>query len=119
MAFTLSQIPLIDFTWSEAGSQDEGRTKIPTKYANIQIFGQLHQLLTNYSIHLDLLAANRIPDPFIGMNEKLVQWVHSKDWLYKCEFQIEPIRTGEKVDLVFDGLDTFAIVDLNGKEILK
>ncbi|RDL42476.1 Glycoside hydrolase family 2 protein [Venustampulla echinocandica] len=101
MALPLKRVPLIDFTWSEAGSHDEGRTKIPT------------------NIHLDLLTANRIPDPFIGMNEKLVQWVHSKDWVYKCEYQIEPIRTGEKVDLVFDGLDTFATVALNGKEILK
>ena len=83
MSFTLSRVSLIDFTWSETGSHDEGRTKIPTKYANLEILWQIHQLLTNYSIHLDLLAANRIPDPFIGMNEKLIQWVHSKDWVYK------------------------------------
>lgn len=71
------------------------------------------------SIHLDLLAANAIPDPFIGKNESVVQWVHSKDWVYQCEFSALPVQENEQAILSFEGLDTFAIVSLNEKEILR
>jgi beta-mannosidase len=65
------------------------------------------------------LAAEAIPDPFIGKNEADVQWVHSKTWAYKTTFEFQPSRQHEFVDMVFDGLDTFATVKLNGREILK
>ena len=77
------------------------------------------QILISCSIHLDLLAANAIPDPFIGKNESLVQWVHSKDWIYACEFAAERVKETERIILSFEGLDTFATVTLNGHEILK
>jgi beta-mannosidase len=73
------------------------------------------------SIHLDLLAAGLISDPFIGMNEKAVQWVHEKDWVYTCAFSLDQTSNADSpsCDLVFEGLDTFANVSLNGHEILK
>ena len=33
-------------------------------------------------VHTDLLALNRIPDRFVGENEKLVFWVSERDWIY-------------------------------------
>jgi beta-mannosidase len=66
-----------------------------------------------------LLAAALIPDPFIGKNEADVQWVHAKDWVYTCSFAGRKLRGGEHVKLVFEGLDTFATVTLNGQEILR
>lgn len=71
------------------------------------------------SIHLDLLAANRIPDPFVGENEAQLQWIHSKTWEYTTTFDAAPVQDHERVDLVFEGLDTFATVKLNGQEILR
>lgn len=35
------------------------------------------------NIHLDLLAHQKIPDPFIGKNESLVQWVGERKWMYR------------------------------------
>ena len=70
------------------------------------------------SIHQDLLAAGRIPDPFIGLNELDVQWVGETDWLYRCRFTLPPAFADEQVVLRFDGLDTFATVWLNGHQIL-
>ena len=70
------------------------------------------------SIHLDLLAAKHIPDPFIGLNESKLQWVHDKTWIYTTTFEGTAVQKDERVDLVFDGLDTFATVKLNGDEIL-
>ncbi|KAI1389079.1 glycoside hydrolase family 2 protein [Hypoxylon trugodes] len=73
-------------------------------------------------VHIDLLANGRIPDPFIDLNELAVQWINEKDWVYRVHFK-RPVgpKTAKKVigDLVFEGLDTFASVSLNGTEILK
>jgi beta-mannosidase len=71
------------------------------------------------TVHQDLLAAGRIPDPFIGLNELDVQWVGEADWLYRCRFDLEPdwLQSGA-VALCLDGLDTFATVWLNGQQIL-
>lgn len=70
------------------------------------------------TVHQDLLAAGRIPDPFIGLNELDVQWVGEMDWLYRCRFTLPPDFGREHVVLCFDGLDTFAKVWLNGQQIL-
>jgi len=41
-------------------------------------------------VHSALLAAGRIPDPYYGANEKAVQWVGRKDWVYEREFDADP-----------------------------
>src|SRR5579859_4479100 len=72
------------------------------------------------SIHQDLIAAGRIPDPFFGANEHEVQWIGKTDWLYRCTFDWSSDQRGaDQVDLCFDGLDTFATVWLNGELILS
>ncbi|KAL0930557.1 glycosyl hydrolase family 2 [Colletotrichum truncatum] len=72
-------------------------------------------------VHVDLLANKKIPDPFLDMNELAVQWVAEKDWVYRAEFPTPSnfVTDGAVTDLVFEGLDTFATVTLNGTEILK
>src|SRR5688572_12843887 len=70
-------------------------------------------------VHLDLMEAGRIPDPFYGLNELAVQWVGDGDWLYRGIFELGPeVIRAPNVDLCFDGLDTFATVWLNGQEVL-
>jgi beta-mannosidase len=69
------------------------------------------------TIYQGLLEAGLIPDPYFGTNELDVQWVAEADWLYRTRFDapdLEPIT-----ELCFDGLDTFAVVWLNGHEILR
>ncbi|XXH00713.1 hypothetical protein Hte_007063 [Hypoxylon texense] len=73
-------------------------------------------------VHIDLLDNNKIPDPSHDMNELDVQWVGEKRWSYRCTFASPPsLRQGDsrRVNLVFEGLDTFATVRLNGKVILE
>ena len=63
-----------------------------------------------------------IPDPFINTNELSVQWIATKSWLYRLELPIPPqptTTTPQFTDLVFEGLDTFATVTLNGTFILQ
>ncbi|KAG5923543.1 Beta-mannosidase B [Claviceps africana] len=69
-------------------------------------------------IHLDLMHHNIIPDPFMGQNETDVQWVGETVWVYKTTFSSPEIERNTKAVLVFDGLDTFATVVLNGKAVL-
>jgi beta-mannosidase len=69
-------------------------------------------------VHTDLLAAGRIPDPFVADNEKRVQWVAESDWEYRRSFTCAPELLAEgHVFLVCDGLDTLATVTLNGQEL--
>jgi beta-mannosidase len=69
-------------------------------------------------VHTDLLAAGRIPDPFVADNEKRVQWVAESDWEYQHSFTCGPeLLAKEQVYLVCDGLDTLATVTLNGQEL--
>jgi len=70
------------------------------------------------SVHTDLLALGRIPDPFVADNEKRVQWVAETDWEYRFSFRVAPdLLSEEQVLLVCDGLDTLATVTLNGQEL--
>jgi beta-mannosidase len=69
-------------------------------------------------VHTDLLALGRIPDPFVGDNEKRVQWVAESDWVYRNRFTISSeLLAQEKILLVCDGLDTLATVVLNSHEL--
>ncbi|KAF5603111.1 beta-mannosidase [Fusarium pseudocircinatum] len=71
------------------------------------------------NVHLDLLHHKKIPDPYIGKNELKVQWIGETVWMYKTTFASPEIHDGAKAILAFDGLDTFATVELNGEKILE
>ena len=70
-------------------------------------------------VHTDLLALGKIPDPFVGDNEKKVQWITDCDWEYRRTFTAAPEALSELEQyLVCDGLDTLAEVTLNGHLLL-
>lgn len=76
------------------------------------------------NVHLDLMHHGLIPDPYIGKNELDVQWIGEKRWIYKTTFNVPGAvatrqAAASKAVLVFDGLDTFATVVLNGTVILE
>ncbi|MCX8183453.1 MAG: glycoside hydrolase family 2 protein [Crenarchaeota archaeon] len=69
-------------------------------------------------VHLDLLRNKKIPNPFFRMNELEVAWVEEKDWWYMKEFHVDKeFLNHDHVELKFHGLDTFATIWLNGKEV--
>ncbi len=72
------------------------------------------------TVHTDLLAAGKIPDPFYRMNEWEVQWVDAERWIYRREFAVgAEFLSNEDVHLVAEGLDTFATITINGKSVGK
>jgi beta-mannosidase len=65
-------------------------------------------------VQTDLLANKLIPDPFYQDNESRLQWIGESDWEYQTTFQVDAATLAhEHVELVFDGLDTFAEISLN------
>jgi beta-mannosidase len=79
-----------------------------------------HKATVPGEVHTDLQAAGIIPDPFYADNEKKVQWVGEEDWEYRTTLRAsKTLLSHEHLELVFDGLDTFADVFLNGQELLK
>ncbi|RPJ22406.1 MAG: glycoside hydrolase family 2 protein [Chloroflexi bacterium] len=66
-------------------------------------------------VHTDLLALDKIPDPFVADNELKVMWVAENDWEYRYTFTVAAdLLAEDNVSLVCDGLDTIADVYLNG-----
>jgi len=71
------------------------------------------------TVQTDLLAAKLVPDPYWRDNEAKIQWVGLADWQYRTQFNVDAATLARRhVDLVFDGLDTFADVSLNGHKLL-
>lgn len=71
------------------------------------------------TVQTDLIAAKITPDPFVGLNEATIQWVGRSDWEYRGRIDVNAALLARgHVDLVFDGLDTFANVIVNGKAVL-
>ncbi len=69
-------------------------------------------------VHTDLLAANRIPDPFYRDNEKKIQWISELGWTYRRSFQVtEDLLQRKHLLLRCEGLDTLATVLVNGVEV--
>jgi len=63
--------------------------------------------------HTDLLRAGLIPHPFDGDNEAATQWIGDTVWRYRRTFEWAA-PDAERHDLVADGLDTLATIELNG-----
>lgn len=71
-------------------------------------------------VHTDLLQNKIIEDPFFRLNERGLQWIDKEDWAYETCFTLAAdMMRKENMELVFEGLDTYADVYLNDECILK
>lgn len=71
-------------------------------------------------VHTDLLKNELISDPFVGTNELGLQWIDKKVWEYESVFDVSAELLGQsRLELVFEGLDTYADVYLNDVSILS
>jgi beta-mannosidase len=72
------------------------------------------------TVHCDLQDNRLIPDPFYGCNEQKLQWIGEHCWIYKTQFYVDSAMLSKKnIRLVFEGLDTYANVLLNGEKVLQ
>ncbi|TCP88036.1 beta-mannosidase [Sphingomonas sp. PP-CE-1A-559] len=65
--------------------------------------------------YLALVAAGRLVHPFVGRHEAAAAWVRDREWWWYVEIELAAAAPHETVELVFDGLDTFADIWLDGE----
>ena len=81
--------------------------------------GKWHAAQVPGTVHTDLQYNKLIPDPYYRDNEKQLQWIGEKNWEYKKTFTVAAAVLQQKnIELVLDGLDTYASVYLNGVLVL-
>ncbi|MDP4085320.1 MAG: glycoside hydrolase family 2 protein [Bacillota bacterium] len=69
-------------------------------------------------VHSTLINRKLIEDPFYGHNDLKCQWIEEKVWWYRNTFVFnENMTKDDRYELIFEGLDTFATVYLNGVEL--
>ena len=72
------------------------------------------------SIYTDLFRNKKIPDPFYGDNEKNLKWIEKENWVYIDTFSLSQEKlSAEKIELLLEGVDTYADVFLNGEKLLS
>jgi beta-mannosidase len=72
------------------------------------------------TVHTDLLANKIIEDPYYRLNEKQLQWIDKADWEYRTVFVAdEQVYGMDKIELLFEGLDTYTRIYLNGDFLLR
>jgi beta-mannosidase len=66
-------------------------------------------------VHVDLIAAGKIPEPLVGLNSIQCEWIEERSWWYKRTFATESEwLAADVVELELNGLDCMADVFLNG-----
>ncbi|MDH3255033.1 MAG: hypothetical protein OEM62_08590 [Acidobacteriota bacterium] len=71
-------------------------------------------------VHLDLLRNELIAEPFYAYVEEGLQWIGKTDWEYRKEFSVsQGVIERKNIELVFDGLDTYAEIYLNDELVLE
>ncbi len=60
--------------------------------------------------HTALLEQELIPDPYLGTNETSLAWMKRTTWRYATVLDEPPAEPDERVDLLFEGIDTVSTV---------
>jgi len=72
------------------------------------------------AVYTDLIENKKIADPFFGTNNEKLHWIDSCSWEYQTEFNCNNILFEHaNIDLVFDGIDTYADVYINNNLLLR
>jgi beta-mannosidase len=66
-------------------------------------------------VHLDLMAAGLLDDPFVGTNESRQQWIARASWTYTTRLPVLPPAAHH--ELVLQGVDTDAEAWLDGERL--
>lgn len=69
-------------------------------------------------VHLDLMHAGKIDDPYYRDNENRLQWIGEADWEYSRDFYVPPaMLANDRIVLQCEGLDTLAAIHINGQPV--
>lgn len=71
-------------------------------------------------VQADLYENGLIPHPYLCKVEQDLQWIPQQIWDYSLKFDVDnDIFEKDNIDLIFNGLDTYADVWLNGEKIIR
>lgn len=70
-------------------------------------------------VHTALLAADRIPDPYFGENEKTVMWVNETAWSVERSFTASAADIDGYLTLTLAEVDCIATILLNGEVVAR
>lgn len=71
------------------------------------------------AIHNDLLLNRQIPDPFYRDEALRLGWIDTTTWIYELTvYAHTEVPLDRHLELVFEGLDTYAHVRINGQLVL-
>ncbi|KAJ5173277.1 hypothetical protein N7492_005870, partial [Penicillium capsulatum] len=85
---------------------------VSNKALNISVPGHLPS-----QVHLDLLAAKAIDDPYHGLNDFELRWIANHNWTYTSDPLPGLSSDATSSWLVFNGLDTFTTIHFCGQLI--
>ena len=69
-------------------------------------------------VQQNLYDAGLIPHPYLGVVEDQLLWISDHPWTYALSFNVDAkLLEKEAVELVFEGIDTYAEVRLNGEKL--
>ncbi|MCC7409698.1 MAG: hypothetical protein IT442_16655 [Phycisphaeraceae bacterium] len=69
------------------------------------------------NVEIDLMAAGELPEISKGNNILLLRELETHRWWYRRTFASPGIEVGQRVELVFEGLDCLGVIFLNGVEV--
>jgi len=67
--------------------------------------------------YVALIEAGRLAHPFKGRAEDAAAWVRDREWWWRTSLEAPAVGADQAAELVFEGLDTFASVYLDGELI--
>jgi beta-mannosidase len=66
------------------------------------------------TVHTILLAANKIPDPYLGYNDVNLRFLVRKDWVFSKNFTLTPdFLASNNVSIHLEQIDTVANITIN------
>ncbi len=72
------------------------------------------------NIYSSLLKNKIIGDPYYSSNADSLEWVQHREWKFRTHFSVsENVLNKKHLSMIFNGLDIYADVFLNGKKILQ
>ncbi|WEM44528.1 glycoside hydrolase family 2 protein (plasmid) [Photobacterium sp. DA100] len=71
-------------------------------------------------IHSALIAADHLENPYLGCNERNVQWVGESEWHLERDFHLDAdFLNAQSIDLKLEFVDTLADFIINGHHVLS
>ena len=71
------------------------------------------------NVELDLLTSGKISDPEIGNHIYALRQFEGYQWWYSRSFATPALAIGDRLEIVFEGLDCFGTIWINGRLVGK